>query len=110
MKLNNVVEALTALAQENRLRIFRLLVQAGPEGLAAGRIAEKLKLAPATLSFHIKELARAGLVQSRQEGRFIFYSTDFNRMNALVAYLTENCCGDQSCAPVCCTPKTKEKP
>ncbi|MGN6716770.1 MAG: ArsR/SmtB family transcription factor, partial [Candidatus Binatia bacterium] len=77
MGINNVVNALAALAQETRLSIFRLLVEAGPEGVAAGRIAEKLEIPGATLSFHLKELARAGLISSRQEKQFIYYSTDF---------------------------------
>ena len=92
------VDALAALAQESRLKIYRLLVEAGPEGLAAGRIGEELDLPAATLSFHLAHLARTGLVKSRQEGRFIFYSADFQNMNQLVGYLTENCCGGRSCA------------
>jgi len=96
------VDALAALAQESRLKIYRLLVEAGPAGLAAGRVGEELDLPAATLSFHLAHLARTGLVKSRQEGRFIFYSADFQNMNQLVGYLTENCCGRRSCAP---TPK-----
>lgn len=103
MKTGLAVKRLAALAQENRLAAFRLLVQAGQDGLAAGRIAETLALAPATLSFHLKELANAGLVQSRQEGRFIYYSADFTVMNDLIAYLAENCCGGQPCLPACGT-------
>jgi ArsR family transcriptional regulator, arsenate/arsenite/antimonite-responsive transcriptional repressor len=81
--------------------VYRLLVQFGPSGLAAGEIAAQLDLAPATLSFHLKELSHAGLIRSRQEGRFIFYAADFAAMNALVAFLTENCCAADgvSCAP-----------
>ncbi|MBI5937382.1 MAG: helix-turn-helix transcriptional regulator [Betaproteobacteria bacterium] len=101
MEFKQTVQRLAALAQENRLTVFRLLVQAGPDGLAAGRIAEALGLAPATLSFHLKELTHAGLVQARQEGRFIFYSADFAAMNDLIATLTENCCGGEPCLPVC---------
>ena len=86
------MQTLSALAQESRLAIFRLLVQAGPEGLAAGAIGEKLGLPPATLSFHLAGLTRAGLAQSRQEGRFVIYSADYAAMNALVGFLTENCC------------------
>jgi len=86
------VDALAALAQETRLKAYRLLVEAGPEGLPAGRIGEQLDLAPATLSFHLAHLARTGLVRSRQEGRFIIYSADFRNMNQLIAYLTDNCC------------------
>jgi len=74
-------------------------VQAGPEGMAAGSIGEKLDLAPATLSFHLAGLTRAGLARSRQEGRFVIYSADYTAMNALVGFLSENCCGGASCAP-----------
>jgi DNA-binding transcriptional ArsR family regulator len=108
MKSETAVTRLAALAQESRLAVFRLLVQAGPEGVCAGDIAEKLRLAPATLSFHLKELSHAGLLQSRQEGRFVYYAPDFDAMNALVSYLTENCCGGASCGPVC-TPPTSRK-
>ena len=93
------VEALAALAQATRLGIYRLLVQAGPGGLPAGRIGEELGLPPATLSFHLSQLTRAGLARSRQEGRFVIYSADYAAMNALVGYLTENCCGGRSCKP-----------
>jgi len=93
------VQALSALAQGTRLGIYRLLVQAGPEGMAAGSIGEKLDLAPATLSFHLAGLTRAGLARSRPEGRFVIYSADFEAMNALLGYLGENCCGGRSCAP-----------
>ena len=100
MEMTQAVEALAALAQETRLRVYRLLVEAGPEGLPAGRIGEALELPPATLSFHLAHLARAGLARSRQEGRFVIYSADFQNMNALVGYLTENCCGGgRACAP-----------
>jgi ArsR family transcriptional regulator len=100
MEMMQAIEALSALAQETRLRIYRLLVEAGPEGVPAGRIADELGLQPATLSFHLAHLSRAGLAQSRQEGRFIFYSADFESMNELVGYLTENCCGGRPCEPV----------
>lgn len=93
MKSAQVVKALAALAQPTRLAIFRLLVARGPEGVAAGRVAEKLKVAPATLSFHFKALSHAGLVESRQDGRFIYYAANFAAMNGMVDYLTENCCG-----------------
>src|SRR6184192_1427789 len=99
MEMKQAIDALAALAQESRLKVYRLLVEAGPEGLAAGRISEELDLPAATLSFHLAHLARTGLVKSRQEGRFIFYSADFQNMNKLVGYLTENCCGGRSCAP-----------
>jgi ArsR family transcriptional regulator len=98
METQNALNALSALAQETRLDIFRRLVQAGPDGLTAGRIGEVLALPPATLSFHLKELTRAGLLSARQEGRFIYYATQFQTMNALVGYLTENCCGGKPCA------------
>lgn len=97
MQLKNAVVALAALAQEARLNTFRLLVQAGPDGLAASKIAERLLLAPSTLSFHLKELVNAGLIEARQDGRFIIYSANFDAMNTLVAYLTENCCGGKVC-------------
>ena len=100
------VKALGALAQKTRLAVFRLLVEQGPQGLTPGVILERLGLAPATLSFHLKELANAGLVRSRQESRFIHYSADFETMNGLVGYLTENCCRasggcEAACAPDC---------
>ena len=100
METSQAIDALAALAQRSRLAIFRLLMEAGPEGLAAGVIGEKLELPPATLSFHMAHLVRAGLVQVRQAGRFMIYSANFETMNALVAYLTDNCCGGASCAPV----------
>jgi len=98
--MKQAVQSLGALAQESRLSIFRLLVQAGPAGMAAGSVGEKLALPPATLSFHLAGLARAGLVQSRQEGRFVIYSADFDGMGRLLAYLTEDCCGGKACVPV----------
>jgi ArsR family transcriptional regulator, arsenate/arsenite/antimonite-responsive transcriptional repressor len=97
METKQAVQALSALAQESRLAIFRLLVQAGPAGLAAGAIGEALGVPPATLSFHLAGLARAGLAQSRQDGRFVIYSADFGAMNALVGFLTENCCQGAAC-------------
>jgi DNA-binding transcriptional ArsR family regulator len=92
MKSAEAVRCLSALAQETRLSVYRLLVRQGPRGMAAGEIAAALDLAPATLSFHLKELANARLVCARQAGRFVFYSADFAAMNALLAFLTENCC------------------
>jgi ArsR family transcriptional regulator, arsenate/arsenite/antimonite-responsive transcriptional repressor len=118
MKIPEAVTALAALAQETRLSIFRLLVEAGPEGIAAGRIAEMLEVPGATLSFHLKELARAGLVSTRQERQFIYYAVDFVRMAELMTFLTENCCKGmpQACLSVvetalgsCCSPKVKGK-
>lgn len=93
MKPAQVVKALAALAQPTRLAIYRLLVAAGPDGLAAGQVAEKLKASPATLSFHFRTLSHAGLVESRQAGRFVYYAANFAVMNGMVDYLTENCCG-----------------
>ncbi len=97
----DAVTALAALAQDTRLAAFRLLVAAGPDGLAAGVIATRLRVAPATLSFHLKELANAGLVVARQEGRFVYYAAEFDEMNALLAFLTQNCCAGSGgdCAP-----------
>jgi len=95
-----VLDALGALAQPSRLAIYRALVQAGPEGRPAGAIAAALGLPAATLSFHLAQLAHAGLVQGRQQGRFIIYTADFAAMSGLVGYLTENCCGGAECGPV----------
>jgi DNA-binding transcriptional ArsR family regulator len=97
METKAVVTALAALAQESRLAIFRLLVQAGPVGLPAGKIAEALGMPPSSLSFHIKELSHAKLVSSRQEGRYVIYSADYRAMNQLLAFLTANCCGGAPC-------------
>ncbi len=92
MNTKQVLAALAALAQETRLRIFRLLVKVGPAGLAAGAIGEQISVAPATLSFHLKELERAGLLTSRRESRQIYYAADFEGMGDLLAFLTEDCC------------------
>jgi ArsR family transcriptional regulator len=100
METRQVIAALSALAQESRLAVFRLLVQAGPGGMAASRIAEQLGVPPSSLSFHLKELAHAGLVQAAPDGRFVIYSADFTTMNAVLAFLTQNCCGGNPCAPV----------
>ncbi|MBB5018045.1 DNA-binding transcriptional ArsR family regulator [Chitinivorax tropicus] len=101
METKTVIAALAALAQESRLAIFRALVQAGLAGLSAGKIGEITGIAPSSLSFHMKELTHAGMVTSRQEGRFVIYTAHFDAMNALLAFLTENCCGGQSCMPGC---------
>jgi DNA-binding transcriptional ArsR family regulator len=101
METKAVVDALAALAQVTRLAVYRLLVAQGPSGLAAGEIAAQLDIAPATLSFHLKELTHAGLVVARQQGRFIYYAADFARMNELMGFLTENCCA-ADCGP--CAP------
>jgi ArsR family transcriptional regulator len=98
MESNDIVIALSALAQTSRLAVFRLLVQAGPTGLPAGKIADSLAIPSSSLSFHLKELSHAGLVSSRQEGRFVIYSANFGAMNTVIAYLTENCCGGEACA------------
>jgi DNA-binding transcriptional ArsR family regulator len=91
--------ALSALAQESRLAVFRLLVQAGPEGMAASKIGEHLDIAPSSLSFHLKELTHGGLVSPRQDGRFVIYTADIGAMNGLIGFLTENCCGGVPCGP-----------
>ena len=118
MKPNQAVELLAALAQETRLSIFRALVQAGPEGLAAGRIAEAVATPASTLSFHLKELSSAGLVRSRQDGRFIYYTAEYPAMSELVSFLTEKCCQGMPAPQVarigqavaaCCTPAQSPK-
>jgi DNA-binding transcriptional ArsR family regulator len=101
VKTTDAIRSLAALAQATRLDIFRLLVQKGPEGLAATAIAEKLRLPNATLSFHIKGLTQAGLVSARQEGRFIYYGANYPAMNDLVGFLTENCCAGADCTDAC---------
>lgn len=95
-----VVIALGALAQESRLAIFRLLVEAGPAGLPATRIAEALCIPPSSLSFHLKELTHAGMVTQTRAGRSLIYAADFRTMNSLLGFLTENCCGGNTCSPV----------
>jgi DNA-binding transcriptional ArsR family regulator len=100
MEISKAIGALGALAQETRLRIFRALVQRGPDGLPAGRIAGLLDLPGPTLSFHLAQLKRAGLVSCRRDGRSLIYAADYGAVEGLVAYLTENCCGrGQVCAP-----------
>lgn len=99
METKTVVEQLAALAQETRLAAWRLLVEAGPAGLTVGSIGEALGVPPATLSFHLKTLANAGLVTTRQEGRFIHCVADFSVMHGLLGFLGENCCGGADCSP-----------
>ena len=113
MKTDAAVSALSALAQDSRLDVFRLLVQAGPEGMAAGAVAEALGLAPNTLSFHFDRLREAGLVAVRRDGRSMIYSARFETMNALLGFLTENCC--QGAAAACrpasaCKPSRSKRP
>ena len=116
MKTDAALSALAALSQRTRLEVFRFLVETGPEGAAVGSIADALGIPAPTLSFHLKELSHAGLVTSRQEGRFIRYRASFVAMNGLVAYLTENCCRGQpdlcgpSCAPKKSSPRRKRVP
>jgi ArsR family transcriptional regulator len=108
MEISDAVTALAALAQDNRLDIFRLLVQAGRDGMAAGHVAEKLGLAPNTLTFHFDRLRVAGLVTVRRDGRSMIYAARFETMNGLVSFLTENCCQGSlaGCGPaVACKPK-----
>jgi len=97
METEDIVIALTALAQSSRLAVFRLLVQAGEEGMPAGKIAEALEIPPSSLSFHLKELNYAGLIKPKQEGRFVIYSANYERMNTVIGYLTENCCNGKPC-------------
>lgn len=111
METRQVITALAALAQESRLAIFRLLIQTGPAGMAASRIAEQLGIPPSSLSFHLKELAHAGLVRASPEGRFVIYSAEFATMSKLLAFLTENCCGGNPCGPAgtCAEPENTTK-
>ena len=107
MKMNAALAALSGLSQETRLAIFRLLVQRGPEGLAAGKIGERLGLPAATLSFHLAHLEQCGLLHSQRAGRMIIYSVDYTTMNGLMTYLTENCCGGD---PAACDPSIVPAP
>lgn len=108
MDAQTVIRALGALAQEHRLASFRLLVQAGDKGLPAGVIAERLGMASSTMSFHLAALAQAGLVSQRRQSRLIIYTANYPAMNALMGYLTENCCGGVPCGDevVCCAPQS----
>jgi ArsR family transcriptional regulator, arsenate/arsenite/antimonite-responsive transcriptional repressor len=105
MEEKTVVEALAALAQPLRLKVFRALVVAGPRGLTPGAMSEGAGVPPATLSFHLKELMTSGLVTQQRDGRFLIYRADFERMSGLLAYLTENCCEGQSC----CVPAARRR-
>jgi len=106
MRTNDAAAALAALAQENRLDVYRLLVQAGPKGMPAGSVASALKLAPNTLTFHFDRLRDAGLVTVQREGRSMIYAARFEVMNELLGFLTENCClgATEKCAPAVCKP------
>jgi ArsR family transcriptional regulator len=108
METTSVIEGLSALAHESRLGIFRLLVEQGPEGLPAGEIAARRKLANANASFHLKELTHAGLIKPVQSGRFIYYAANYKTMNGLVDYLTKNCCQGSAC-DIACAPILKRK-
>jgi ArsR family transcriptional regulator len=112
MEKSHAITALAALAQDNRLDTYRLLVQAGPEGMQAGQVAAALGLPPNTLSFHFDRLRQAGLVTVRRDGRAMIYAARFDTMNALIGYLTENCCGGASeqCVPAAaCAPAAKPR-
>jgi ArsR family transcriptional regulator, arsenate/arsenite/antimonite-responsive transcriptional repressor len=106
MEKSDVIAAPAVLAQDSRLDVFRLLVQAGPEGMAAGRIADRLGLPSATLSFHLNQLRQAGLVRFRRNGRSLIYAAEYDAMRTLLGYLTENCCGGEAgdCAAEICEP------
>ena len=97
METKSAITALLALAQDSRLAIFRALIQVGPEGMSAGKIGDLTNIAPSSVSFHMKELAHAGIVSARKEGRFVIYTANFNAMNELIAFLTENCCSGHPC-------------
>jgi DNA-binding transcriptional ArsR family regulator len=110
MESKAAIRALSALAHDTRLAVFRLLVQAGPDGVAAGRLAAQLGIAAPTLSFHLSHLNHAGLVEVQRIGRSLIYRADYSCMNGLVAFLTENCCGGLgACAPVCVPDRVEEK-
>jgi DNA-binding transcriptional ArsR family regulator len=110
MEKKAVLAALAGLAQETRLDIFRVLIEQGPEGMPAGAISERLGVTGPTLSFHLKELSHAGLITGRQAGRFIYYSPNFEVMNGVIDYLTDNCCQGASCVVACVpSPRSRRK-
>jgi ArsR family transcriptional regulator len=111
METLNAAELLAALGHESRLAIFRLLVEAGPEGMNASAVGEKLGMAPATLSFHLAHLSRVGLIRGQKESRFIRYSTEYGTMDELIAFLTSNCCHGTPCLPktACCDTTEKRR-
>ena len=107
METKQAISSLAAIAQESRLAVFRLLVQTGPAGMIASKISELLAIPPSSLSFHLKELSHADMVNVRQDGRFMIYSANFDTMNGLLGFLTDNCCDGSPCTPTAiCTPKT----
>lgn len=108
MDTKHALAALGGLAQESRLAVYRLLVQAGPQGVSASRIAEEIGIAPSSLSFHLKEMTHAGLVTPKQEGRYIIYAADFATMSGLIGFLTENCCSGQRCGIDAHSPEEKD--
>jgi ArsR family transcriptional regulator, arsenate/arsenite/antimonite-responsive transcriptional repressor len=109
MESTTAVTALAALTPSSRLALYRVLVQAGPEGIAPGALSERLDIPAPTLSFHLKALSHAGLVDDRREGRNIFYTANYAQMNALVGFLTDNCCGGRSCKPSQAAPARRRK-
>lgn len=110
MDPSSIIKALAALAQEHRLAVYRLLVQAGPDGLSAGVLADRVSVPPSSMSFHLAQLANAGLVTQRRQSRSIIYAADYAAMNGVMAYLTENCCGGMSCsAMTVCPPQISDQ-
>ena len=110
MESKSAIRALGALAHDSRLAIYRLLVQAGQEGLAVGAIGEKLNIPAATLTFHLSSLRHAGLVAERRDGRTVYQAADYTAMNALIGYLSENCCQGADCGIPACAPASAKKP
>jgi len=108
MKTGDAIAALGSLAQETRLAVYRLLVKRGPEGLPAGAIGEALDVPASSLSFHLHQLMHAGLITQERQSRQLIYAANYERMNGLVAYLTENCCGGSTCVPACAVPSQEE--